>query len=331
MPERRPIDITRDSGGHIKIGPPESTSPITEMCELGGFLCAIKTDGIYEIKLPDQVDPHRINPALPKSQRQVLAYGSDCEIVVRTLLTANALFKPEYLGSTFDRKQALDLAFSALRDLISMHEMATSLEAAQAEAKVQMTEGGTLFVPSVPDIIGRCKAFIQKADHAYRELLKIAELFYGDLGSKHVDRLTKLAENRHAKDAGLVRFLKKVGPFLQFVRRARNCVEHPKENQRIIVEDFTLSAVGTIVPPTIEVIDIEKPHPQIGVLDFMKAVTDRLSQIFEVMIASLCGHNTKALGGLPIVMMELPADQRSASHVRFSYGLQDGSRIVPMM
>ena len=86
-----------------------------------------------------------------------------------------------------------------------------------------------------------------------------------------------------------------------------------------------------LVEQTIEVIDIEKPHPQIGVLDFMKAVTDRLSQIFEVMIASLCGHNTKALGGLPIVMMELPTDQRSASHVRFSYGLQDGSRIVPMM
>ena len=331
MPGRRPIDTVRDSGGHLKIGPPGNDSPITAMCEIGGFLCAVKTDGIYELKLPDQVDPHRTNPALPKSQRQVLAYGSDCEIVVRTLLTANALFKPEYLGSAFDRKQALDLAFSALRDLISMHEMATSLEAAQAEAKAHMTESGTLFIPSVPDIIGRCEAFIQKAHHAYLDLLKIAELFYGDLGKRQVDRLVEVVHASHGEDTGLVRLLRRVSPFLHFIRRTRHCVEHAKEDQRIVVLDFTLCADGMIIPPTIEVVDKEKPHHRIDVLVFMKGVTDRLSQIFEVMIASLCGHNTQALGGLPIVVMELPADQRSASHVRFSYGLQDGSRIVTMV
>jgi hypothetical protein len=211
-----------------------------------------------------------------------------------------------------------------------MHEIATNLEAAQAEAKAHITESGTLFVPSVPDITARCEAFIQKAHHAYLDLLKIAGLFYGDLGKKQVDRLVELAQTRHGESAGLVNLIKKVGPFLHFIRRTRHCVEHPKKDQRIDVEDFKLCADGLIIPPTIEVVDVEKPHHRIDVLIFMKGITDRLSRIFEVTIASLCGHNIQSPGGLPILVIELPEDQRPASHVRFAYGIHDGDRMVPM-
>lgn len=330
MPERRPIDIIRNSGGRMRVGPPGSESPITAMCEIGGCLCAVTTDAIYEIKLPDQVDPGRTNIALQKSQRRILAYGSDCEIVVRTLLTADVLFNPSYLGSAFDKKAAVDVTFSALGELISMDEIAKSLEPIMAGAMPPTSRDGTLLVPSVPDIAARCETFIQKAHHAYLELLKIAQLFYGDLGSKQVDRLLEVARERHGDGAGLVRLLETVGPFLQFVRRTRHCVEHPKEDQRIVVQDFTLRAEGIIMPPTIEVIDKEKPHPQISVLEFMKGITNRLSGIFEMMIATLSGHNIQAPGGLPIVVMELTVEQRAASRVRFSYGFQDGDHQVPM-
>ncbi len=330
MPERRPIDIIRNSGGQMKVGPLGSESPVTAMCEIGGCLCAVTTDGIYEIKLPDQVDPGRTNIALQKSQRRILAYGSDCEIVVRTLLTADVLFNPSYLGSAFDKKAAMDVTFSALGDLISMDEIAIGLESIMAGAMPPTSHDETLLVPSVPDIVARCETFIQKAHHAYLDLLRIAQLFYGDLGSKQVDRLLELARGRHGEGAVLVRLLETVGPFLHFVRRSRHCVEHPKEDQHIVVQDFTLCADGVIIPPTIEVIDKEKPHPRIGVLEFMKGVTNRLSGIFEMMVATLCGHNILAPGGLPNVVMELTVEQRPASRVRFSYGFQDGDRQAPV-
>jgi hypothetical protein len=37
---------------------------------------------------------------------------------------------------------------------VSMYEIAASLEAAQAEVSAPLIESGTLFVPSVPDVIG---------------------------------------------------------------------------------------------------------------------------------------------------------------------------------
>jgi hypothetical protein len=330
MPERRPIDIIRNSGGQMNVGPLGSESPITSMCEIGGCLCAVKIDGIYEIKLPDQVDPGRTNIALQKSQRRILAYGSDSEIVVRTLLTADVLFNPSYLGSAFDKKVAVDVTFSALGDLISMDEIANGLESVMAGAVPPTSQDGTLLVPSVADLVARCETFIQKARHAYLDLLRIAQLFYGDLGNKQVDRLSELARERHGDGAGLVRLLDSVGPFLHFVRRTRHCVEHPKEDQRIVVQDFQLSADGIIIPPTIEVIDNEKPYPRTAVLEFTKGVTNRLSKIFEIMIAPLCAHNMQAPAGLPIVVMELTVAERPASRVRFSFGVQNGDRQVPM-
>lgn len=314
----------------MKVGPLGSESPVTAMCEIGGSLCAVTTDGIYEIKLPDQVDPGRTNIALQKSQRRILAYGSDCEIVVRTLLTADVLFNPSYLGSAFDKKAAMDVTFSALADLISMEEIANGLESIMSEAMPPTSHDETLLVPSVPDVVARCETFIQKAHHAYLDLLRIVQLFYGDLGNKQLDRLLELARGRHGEGAGFVRLLEKIGPFLHFVRRTRHCVEHPKEDQRIVVQDFTLCADGMIIPPTIEVIDKEKPHPRIVVLEFMKGVTDRLSRTFEMMIATLCGHNIQAPAGLPNMVMELTVEQRPASRVRFSYGFQDGDRQIPV-
>jgi hypothetical protein len=95
MPERRPIDILRDSGGQIKVGTPDDESDITDMFEFDGSMHVIKRNGIYRLRLPDEIDPKRTNAALPRTQQQILAYGSDSEMVVRTLLTANRLFQSD--------------------------------------------------------------------------------------------------------------------------------------------------------------------------------------------------------------------------------------------
>jgi hypothetical protein len=319
----------------MKVGAPDDESDITNMCELHGSMHVIKRGGIYRLSLPDEIDPKRTNAALLRTQQQVVAYGCDSEIVVRTLLTANRLFNPRYLGSSFDRKRGLELAFDALRDLISMQEMAVDLEMTQDEAKRKAHDGSerrdSVLLPSVRDVKGRCEAFTQKADHARFALFKIAKLFYDKIDEGVFDGLAKAAEEPHGQDSLLARFVKKVAPFLKFVRRTRNCVEHPKEGQRIDVQDFTLSTEGNVMPPSIEVIDKETPQDRIPVVDFMKNVTEEMTMIFELMIASLCGHNVRAVGGFPIVVGEIPVGQRPACNIRFSYGVYHGGRFVPAL
>jgi hypothetical protein len=252
---RRPIDILRDSGGRMKVCTPEDQSDIVGMCEIGGSMHVVKRKGIYKIKLADEVDPKRTNSDLPTTQQQILAYGSDCKFVVQTILTANRLFNPMYLGDSFDKKRGLDLVFGALLDLISMHEMAISLEKAEDQAKTtadcSAANDGALFLPSLGDVRGRCESFIHKADHAFFALFDIVKLFYPDIGTGLFDRLASIAAERYGEEAQFTRFVNRVAPFLKCIRQTRNCVQHPKDGQLINVQDFILSADGSIVPPSI--------------------------------------------------------------------------------
>jgi hypothetical protein len=63
----------------------------------------------------------------------------------------------------------------------------------------------------------------------------------------------------------------------------------------------------------------------------MKRVTWEMTKIFEAMIASLCAHNVRAVGGFPIVVCEIPVGERPASNVRFSYGGYYNGRFVPAL
>jgi hypothetical protein len=69
---------------------------------------------------------------------------------------------------------------------------------------------------------------MQKADHVAVALFNIAKIFYGDeIGPRWFASLHKLASEKYGDNDGFTKFLKAALPFLQFVRNARNAVEHP--------------------------------------------------------------------------------------------------------
>jgi hypothetical protein len=96
MVEKRPIDRMRESGGSMEIGTPDDRSPVSLAVEVDEKLYVVKAKGIYEIKLADQIDPQRTNPNVPNTQQKIHPYGSENEIVSRTLLTAIELTKQNF-------------------------------------------------------------------------------------------------------------------------------------------------------------------------------------------------------------------------------------------
>src|SRR5882762_10009075 len=129
MTERRPINALRDSGHQIDVGTEDELSPIKGMCVIGNSMHVIKSRGIYRVQLADEIDPQRTNPATPNTHQRVLAYGTDCDLVRQTLMTANRIFHSKLLGASFPYERAIDLTFEALKDIVAMHEMHTSLAA----------------------------------------------------------------------------------------------------------------------------------------------------------------------------------------------------------
>ena len=331
---KRPIDRQRESAGYMDIGSPDDPSAITGFLTIGDVLYVIKEKGVYEVKLADAIDPDRKNPAVPNTQQRILAYGSDSKLVGRTLLTAERLFNKTYLPKTIDCDQAMAIMIEIVVILAAMQHDADDFGTAEQYAlenfENRRRNNGSVLMPSVGDVASRCEPFIQRADHALRALLNLVKLFYGrDAGRRWFESFTEQIERTQGKDDPFSQFLRQALPFLKSVRNARNCVEHPTSNQRIVTTDFAIDPNAKIMPPMIEVIHPKTPEPAFPVSAFMTRVADQIVEIIELMIAYICSKHVQKFAGFAFQVVELPKEQRSNEHVRFSYGLYDGARVIP--
>jgi hypothetical protein len=169
-------------------------------------------------------------------------------------------------------------------------------------------------VPSMGDVRGETKAFLQKADHVAVALFKIAKLFYGDeVGPRWFASLHKLASEKYGDNDRFTTFLKAALPSLQFVRNARNSVEHPDRAKSVKVTDIALLPSGELNPPSIEVIHPDTPQPSVPLLSLMECIADQLATVFEVMLAQLCGANVQPFAGMRSALSNMTRTSRKRS------------------
>ncbi|GGF28995.1 hypothetical protein GCM10011611_38850 [Aliidongia dinghuensis] len=336
MDERRPIDLLRNSGGQMTIGPDDDPSPIKTMCVINNSLHIIKGKGIYCARLADEIDPDRTNPAIPNTSQRVLAYGTDCDLVRQTLLTAKRLFDShsKALGPSFPYERAINLSFEALKDLIVMHEMqarlAAEISAAEASLKDRAIQNRSFALPTIIGIHESVEMFLQKSAHAVGDLFSIAQLFHPDgLPKGWFDALFQIVQAQYGSDAEFTKFLVEALPVLKLIRNARNCVEHPKPGYRVEVQDVTLLPSGELRAPALEIIHPETPQPLMEVSAFMAQAVEQVAGIFELVLAFLCGHAVQPVAGLPLAVVRYTPQQEAAFDVRFGYATRMGDQIVP--
>jgi hypothetical protein len=146
----------------------------------------------------------------------------------------------------------LVLAFQALQDLAAMQDIANVFVTANGAVPFEdrRNKDGSIVLPRIGDVSVLCKSFVQKADHALQSALAIVKLFYGPAAGKGwFESLKESTEALYGADDPFARFMKDALPFLKFVRHARNCVEHSKPDEQLIVKDFELNGKMQIVPP----------------------------------------------------------------------------------
>ena len=328
----RPIDAIRNSAAAITL--PPDTGSILEMGEINGALHMIGSSAIYRVQLADEIDPQRTNIAIPNTQQKVLAYGTEFPFVRQTLMTARRLFSNNLLGPAFDYKAGINLSFEALQDLASMHDIRMDLRS-RFDKIVEDLSNSTIghrsmTVPSAGDVRGDTKALLQKADHVAVALFNIAKLFYGDeIGPRWFASLHKLACEKYGDKDVFTEFVKAALPFLQFVRNARNAVEHPDKTKGVKVTNITLLPSGELNAPSIGVVHPETPQPQVPLLALMQHIADQLAAAFEGMLANLCSANVRPFAGMPLDVIEYSEDQQKAFKCRYGYASQMGDQIVP--
>ena len=77
MPKKRPIDKLRDSALAMPIGTADDRSEITGFITVDDDLFVVKENGVYSVRLADQIDPDRTNAGVPNTNQKVLGYGSE--------------------------------------------------------------------------------------------------------------------------------------------------------------------------------------------------------------------------------------------------------------
>jgi hypothetical protein len=328
----RPIDKVRNSAAKMTL--PPDAGGITDMGEIKGALHIIGGSAIYRVQLADEIDPQRTNIAIPDTHQKVLSYGTEFPYVRQTLMTARRLFSNNLLGPAFDYKAGVNLSFEALQDLAAMHDIQKDLrgrlDKIAEDLKKSAVTHRSMTVPAMGDGQGETKSLLQKADHVAIAFFNIAKLFYGnEIGPRWFASLHKLASEKYGDNDLFTVFLKAALPFLQFVRNARNAVEHPDQTKGIKVTDISLLPSGELNPPSIEVIHPETPQPPVPLLALIEHIADQIATVFEVMLAHLCGAHVLPFAGLPLGVVEYNEGQQKAYKCRYGYASWMGDQIVP--
>lgn len=329
----RPIDKLRNGAGSFEISTPNDDSAISEMISTGERLLIVKGKGVYEVKLADQIDPGRTNVATPNTVQQILSYGADDAWVGATLLTAYQLLKGSSAQDTVDGGEAFALVLEIVEDISGAHQLQDSYAKAEADATANLDPkirpDHSITVPAIGNTETRCNEFLQRADHALRELFRLVRMFYPDVGSGGWESLKTKIDSEPQDTDNFPNFLTDVLPFLQLIRNSRNCVEHPRPEQRLSVTDFALDSKNTLLPPMIEIQHPKTPLDKVPVGTFFSQCLQNLVSIVELMIVFLCARHVKPFGGMPIQVMEIPPERRRSPHVRYGYGALIGDQLVP--
>lgn len=315
----------RKGGGHFQIGDGDEGG-VMDIFEVDNNLLCITRKGIHSIYLADSVDPNRTNPSLPHSQQKILSYGSDEQIVGRTLMQAKLLFEKHALPDRINCSTALSIALAFLKELISLHEIAAHYVEEEKEKNLlfagSVGSDMSLRIPAIGNIEQRAKQFLTNADHATRHLMAISQLFYPDIkNEKWAKQLNEKLENENGKTHPITKFTGFMGMWVWLMRNLRNAIEHPKSNDRVEFNDYTLASTGEIKPPTILYKNDETPLQEMFVSQLMVDTIENLLFFFETFVAYLCNIHAEPFAGDRRFVSEISDTNRAPGqvHVRFGY------------
>ena len=222
----------------------------------------------------------------------------------------------------------MDLSIVVMKELLAAQTIERDLiiEQDSALSEFQQPKLRSLALPSVEGLNESLKTFVQKIEHATQAIFAFTQQFYG-----HTDKMWNGFESEIQKVYGVSdefsKFAISITPFMVFIRNLRNCVEHSKDAQRVIIRDFTITADGTLTNPTVQVVHATTPQPQMEVRSFLPQVAGQVLEVFEVLMIYLASKHIAPFGKFEKAVGFLPPDQLAThSKVRASYFIRFNDR-----
>jgi hypothetical protein len=322
MADRRPIDTQRDAAITLQVGG-DDKSPAKEFLSTRNALYVIKESGVFKIRLADDIDPRRTNPDIPNLSQRVLTEGYDNEIVARILLTAKTLFDERNATVNPFVADLLEQGIVLTRQVLELDAMTQALskeiseKSAAFEAKTLARNAFAL--PSVPDLETKLHGILFKADKAKDSMLGLARLHFMPEASGKValDVLERAFEGTLATEPQMIAAWKEECKYFALVRNMRNVCEHPKDNYKASLSDFSMLPTGEIDPPMVEIQHPATPVTTMPMTEFLAYVGNAVLEHAEAVIVLLRLAYLLKANPFAERVGEFPEDQRRHHYVRY--------------
>lgn len=296
---KRPIDRRRDGPGSASV--PDG-KPIVRMFVADDRLFLVTASSVFHARMADEVDPERLNIAIPQVvQHEEIAYGAADELVRVTICaTAELLRDATHLPRGFDLAAGQRLAIETAHELAAINDGITWLRTRQQEVDDGLVAGrwNRAFIPRTQNLKGRADQAIAHVRQAAFNVISLAELFY-----------PKARPNlpwRQSLRAGLVANLPEDDAFIETFDAIaddvesmllhRNAAVHPDDTKRVRYWDHELSPADEILAPTIEIVHPRWPVQRTDLVRFLEIRLDMLIQAYATMLSGCCDRNAEQFG-----------------------------------
>lgn len=334
---RRPIYKIRESAGSMEIRDPDDPSPISGFLQINNErLFVIKEKSVFEILMADSIDPDRINPDIPNTYRKVLTCGAGEESFWRILMLVDHLCNKDFLDNHVRRRFVIEKTLSLQSKLCAMKATIRKLEEEQRtlsdSIKEQQTDcRGGFALPQISGLEERTKEFYHNAWKCFKDLFSmLSHAFQLNRSVAHTESRKILAE-RFGEDDGFICFLDEIAETFEFFRNIRNSIEHQKENERLDVMNFNLSASGEISVPSVYFVFKDKTFGPAGAIDSLSSSFDRIVEVSESFLAYTLSYqaNSKKRGITPH-LLHFPDGRDDTRRYRYGWGVEINGEILPL-
>ena len=243
--DKRPIDIQREAAIHIKL--PQNYGKIEEMHNIDEHLYAIAEYGIFEIILPDTIDPERTNPEIKPMVKEILNVGFSEPFVSRIL---GQVFEFSQILPQPALHEMLVIAFNILMSIDQMVETLIDLKEQTVSIieKIDMHNNfnNSVRVSQISGLEFKSKAFLLEAHKVLKQVLQLLIKASNINNCDNFSKLVKITKNNNVKN--IIEAHRKTT--LEFIWEIRNAVEHTSDRKFIKINNISISVNNKITPPT---------------------------------------------------------------------------------
>lgn len=322
----------RSEGGIFQISNEEGDN-MSAMISMDDEMLIVSRKGVHTFATEDSIDPNRTNSNVRRQKQTILPYGSDDPLIGRTLQQAEVLLgKNSPMQAKIDSMEAIRIALSFIQEMASLRNI--SREYSELEelknSQIKIDSDGALSLPSISDVKQQAKKFILGANHASRSIMDLAKLFYPDLRNDeskkwNVDLYERIYKERGKSDQATV-FMGQLSLKMWQLRDIRNAIEHEKEDDKVIIRNYTQTAESKVRPPSIQYLNSKMPLNEMGLSQFMLETVEDLIIAFEMLMVHMCNNssgNGHSPGDIIMGVTEVPEETRGdhEKHVGFRYAM----------